>query len=88
MISNRLDKNVHGKDPKSTSPKGKKRPPVILFGNHLALFLPSFWPVIHLVTTKNWAKLGLFSQTMSNDFKPFRRKNPRKPMVSGDFEHF
>ena len=43
---------------KVTSPKGKKRPLVILFGNHLALILPSFWPVIHLVTTKKWIKLG------------------------------
>ena len=42
---------------KSTSPKGKKRPSVILFGNHFALFLPSFLPVIHLVTTKNWMKM-------------------------------
>ena len=53
---------------KTTSPKDKKLALVILFGNHLALILPSFWPVIHLVTTKNWVKMGLVT---SNFVKPY-----------------
>ena len=50
-------KMVDEGEEKGLSPKGKKRPAVILFGNHLALFLARFLPVIHLVTTKNWVKL-------------------------------
>ena len=61
---------------KSTSPRGKKRSSVILFGNHLALFSPSFLPVIHLVTTKNWMKMGL---VISNLIKPYQKEKPGKP---------
>ena len=69
-------KMVDEGEEKVTSPKGKKRPSVILFGNHLALFLPSFLPVIHLVTTKNWMKMGL---VISNFIKPYQKEKPGKP---------
>ena len=65
-------KMVDEGEEKVTSPKGKKRPSVILFGNHLALFLACFLPVIHLVTTKNWVKLGLVSSNPVKLYQPFR----------------
>ena len=69
-------KMVDEGEEKVTSPKGKKRPSVILFGNHLALFLACFLPVIHLVTTKNWMKMGL---VISNLIKPHQKEKPGKP---------
>ena len=39
------------------------------FGNHLPLFSPSFWPVNHLRTTKNWVKTAL---VWSNEVKPYQ----------------
>ena len=69
-------KMVNKGEEKATSPKGKKRPSVILFGNHLALFLACFLPVIHLVTTKNWMKMGL---VISNLIKPHQKEKPGKP---------
>ena len=68
---------------KVTSPKGKKRPSVILFGNHLALILACFLPVNHLVTTKNWVKMGLVA---SNYIKPHQRKKLGKQRFSELFE--
>ena len=59
-------KMVDEGEEKVTSPKGKKLPSVILFGNHLALFLACFLPVIHLVTTKNCVKWVSLHQTSSN----------------------
>ena len=69
-------KMVNKGEEEATSPKGKKRPSVILFGNHLALFLPYFLPVIHLVTTKNWMKMGL---VISNLIKPHQKEKPGNP---------
>ena len=37
----------------------KNRLSVNHFGHHLPLFLPSFGPVNHLRTTKNWVKTAL-----------------------------
>ena len=64
-------KMVDEGEEKVTSQKGKKRPSVILFGNHLALFLACFLPVIHLVTTKNWVKLGFILQNPVKLYQPF-----------------
>ncbi len=61
---------------KTASAKGKKRPSVILFGHHFALFLPSFLPVIHLVTTKKWDKMDYL---MTNHIKLYQRQKPGKP---------
>ena len=58
----------------------KKQAPVILFGNHLALFLARFLPVIHPVTTKNWVKIG---PVTSNFIKPYKKENPEKRSFSG-----
>ena len=69
-------KMVDEGEEKVASPKGKKRPSVILFGNHLALFLACFLPVIHLVTTKNCVKMGLVT---SNFIKLYQKEKPGKP---------
>ena len=69
-------KMVNDGEEKVTSPKGKKRPSVILFGHHFALFLPSFLPVIHLVTTKKWDKMDYL---MTNHIKLYQRQKPGKP---------
>ena len=63
--------------------RAEKQPSVILFGNHLALILASFWPVNHLVTTKNWVKMGLVA---SNYIKPHQRKKLGKQRFSELFE--
>ena len=68
------------REKKATSPKDKKWPSLILFGNHLALFLARFLPVNHLVTTKNWVKIGLVT---SNFIKPYKKENPEKRSFSG-----
>ena len=60
----------------------KKQAPVILFGNHLALFLAHFLPVNHLVTTKNWAKMG---PVTSNHIK---RKSPENNGFPSFLKHF
>ena len=39
------------------------------FGNHLPLFSPSFWPVNHLRTIKNWMKSAL---VLPNLVKPYQ----------------
>ena len=78
-------KMVDEGEEKVTSPKGKKRPSVILFGNHLALILPSFWPVIHLVTTKNWAKMGFIQ---SNYVKRFQTVQIQKSPKTNGFRGF
>ena len=78
-------KMVNKGEEKATSPKGKKRPSVILFGNHLALFLPYFLPVIHLVTTKNCVKMGLVT---SNFIKLYQKEKPGKQRFSELFEAF
>ena len=61
----------------------KKQAPVILFGNHLALFLAHFLPVNHLVTTKNCVKMGLVT---SNFIKPYQKGKLGKPRFSELFE--
>ena len=76
-------KMVDEGEEKALSPKGKIRPSVILFGNHLAFFLACFLPVIHLVTTKNWVKMGLVT---SNYIKPYQREKPGKPRFSELFD--
>jgi hypothetical protein len=65
-------KMVDEGEEKVTSPKGKKRPSVILFGNHLAPFLACFLPVIHLVTTKNYVKMGLVTSKCIKLYQPFK----------------
>ena len=73
------------KQEKTSLQGAKKQAPVILFGNHLALFLAHFLPVNHLVTTKNWVKIGLVT---SNFIKPYEKKSPEKLRFFGAFEHF
>ena len=40
------------------------------FGNHFPLFLPSFWPVNHLRTTKNWMKSALVLPNLVKPYQP------------------
>jgi hypothetical protein len=40
------------------------------FGHHLTLFLPSFWPVNHLRTTKNWVKTALVFPNLVKLYQP------------------
>lgn len=61
----------------------KKQVPVILFGNHLALFLAHFLPANHLVTTKNCVKMD---HVTSNFIKPYQKEKPGKPRFSELFE--
>ena len=65
--------------------RAEKQPSVILFGNHLALFLACFLPVIHLVTTKNCVKMGLVT---SNFIKLYQKEKPGKQRFSELFEAF
>ena len=82
-------KMVDEGEEKVTSPKGKKRPSVILFGNHLALFLACFLPVIHLVTTKNCVKWVSLHQTSSNYISHSgHRKSPENLDFPGFLKHF
>ena len=54
-------------DPK-TPPKNRLL--VNRFGHHLTLFLPSFWPVNHLRTTKNWVKTALVFPNLVKLYQP------------------
>ena len=40
------------------------------FGHHLTLFLPSFWPVNHLRTTKNRVKTALILPNLVKQYQP------------------
>lgn len=67
----------------------KNRLSVNHFGHHLTLFLPSFWPVNHLRTTKNWVKTVLVFQIWSNYISPFRySKTPENLDFPGFLNHF
>ena len=48
----------------------KNRLSVNHFGNHFPLFLPSFWPVNHLRTTKNWMKSALVLPNLVKPYQP------------------
>ena len=48
----------------------KNRLSVNHFGHHLTLFLPSFWPVNHLRTTKNWVKTVLVFPNLVKLYQP------------------
>ena len=83
--------------PKTREQRAEKRPqntPKICsvnhFGHHLTLFLPSFWPVNHLRTTKNWVKTALiFPNLVGNYISPFRySKTPENLDFPGFLNHF
>ena len=48
----------------------KNRLSVNHFGNHFPLFSPSFWPVNHLRTTKNWMKSALVLPNLVKPYQP------------------
>jgi len=48
----------------------KNRLSINHFGNHFPLFLPSFWPVNHLRTTKNWMKSALVLPNLVKPYQP------------------
>jgi hypothetical protein len=60
--------------PKTRGKRDEKHPKNRLsvnhFGNHLPLFLPSFWPVNHLRTTKNWVKTALVLPNLVKPYQP------------------